>query len=215
LCDIVTCDFPGQFSNGKYIMGTHNDLTYVSGSLNYTTKIEVQCDTGYKMENSTIRICESNGTWSGDDPQCSIVQCRFKELNIIVNSHYILNGEIKFDADFANYNDTVSVVCIKGYRQDSNRNATCSADGTWSNQSSSCTIVTCLTPIETSYVKYQTWYNTSYGIFTNKLPYGASVNATCKQGALKGGSRIRYCQENGSWDGEIPVCGKCIVKISV
>jgi CUB/sushi domain-containing protein len=211
VCAIVTCSCPGEISNGKYI---YNRNDYVSGPLNYATKIEAHCAEGYKRIGSMERLCTSNGNWSDVDPYCSIVQCNIRDLGHVANGYYVLNGNKEPNTSFATYMQTASVVCTTGFRSVSDSTATCTSEGVWSRKPAACNIVTCLAPMETAVVKYKIWHNTSYGSFVNAFPFGAFSEVICVKGILKTGSKVRHCKSDGLWDGDDAVCGifcSCLV----
>ena len=57
---LVDCGDPGQPANGDVNFVT----TREEGVANYT------CNEGYNLTGVTQRICQSNGSWSGDVPIC-------------------------------------------------------------------------------------------------------------------------------------------------
>ena len=57
---LVDCGDPGQPANGNVSFVT----TREGGMANYT------CNEGYNLTGITQRICQSNGSWSGDVPTC-------------------------------------------------------------------------------------------------------------------------------------------------
>ena len=57
----IDCGFPDSPKNGQ-LRGHINTL--------YTSKVTYLCHTGYTLQGSNTRTCQSNGNWSGSVPQC-------------------------------------------------------------------------------------------------------------------------------------------------
>ena len=47
-----------------------NGVVYVEGNF-LNDKADYACDVGYKMAGQNQRICEKDGTWSGEPPKCN------------------------------------------------------------------------------------------------------------------------------------------------
>ncbi|MEQ2165259.1 hypothetical protein GOODEAATRI_015027 [Goodea atripinnis] len=59
---LISCGWLPPPTNGKK-QGT----TYLQGA-----KVQFSCDEGYTLSGSTVRTCQSNGKWSGEDTSCLI-----------------------------------------------------------------------------------------------------------------------------------------------
>ena len=58
----IDCGDPGIPTNVQ----RHGALSTV-----YTSEIRFSCTTGYTLQGSDRRTCQSNGEWSGSPPQCN------------------------------------------------------------------------------------------------------------------------------------------------
>ena len=47
-----------------------NGAVTASG-MNLSDTANYSCDTGYSLEGSAWRVCQSNGSWNGTDPTCT------------------------------------------------------------------------------------------------------------------------------------------------
>ena len=56
----VECSIPKQLDNG----------TVCFNGIEYNKKVEYKCDEGYSLVGPSIRFCQSNGTWSEEEPSC-------------------------------------------------------------------------------------------------------------------------------------------------
>ena len=85
---------------------TANQLT--EKGLNYGSVIRFECDPGYERSGLPTLLCQSNGTWSSDVPNCTRKRC-FK-------FPIIENGLIEERDKPYYYQDRVRVRCNKGFR---------------------------------------------------------------------------------------------------
>jgi len=76
--------------------------------LNYGTVIRYECDPGYERSGLPTLLCQSNGTWSSDVPNCTRKRCyNFAEIE---------NGIIENKEKPYYYQDRATVRCNKGFR---------------------------------------------------------------------------------------------------
>ncbi|CAH3141747.1 unnamed protein product [Porites lobata] len=85
------------------------------------------CDIGYlKINGSSERVCQANGTWSGQPPDCQVVSCRSLEPP--------KNGSVTPNSCTASpeYGKTCYFSCARGYRLHGEPFAFCHSNGQWS-----------------------------------------------------------------------------------
>jgi CUB/sushi domain-containing protein len=135
VCNVVTCDHPG---NNSVINGTYIDISdkfYLSGRKNYSQTIKVVCHTGYTVTSgSEIRSCQDNGTWSDIDPVCTIVKCFPLEKVDGVSYGYSFSNE----SNIYRLNATVNISCDNGMIPDGSKVRRCIENSTWDGISSTC-----------------------------------------------------------------------------
>jgi CUB/sushi domain-containing protein len=130
-CTLVTCDHPGRNAilNGNYTDGLGK--VYLSGPMNYSQTLEIQCDTGYKVSSEwNVRTCQENGLWSSVSAECIIVTCPPLETVPYIKNVYS-NGNFTFHS-------TVNVSCDSGTIQSGSSVRRCTENGTWDGTASTC-----------------------------------------------------------------------------
>ncbi|XP_018333054.1 sushi, von Willebrand factor type A, EGF and pentraxin domain-containing protein 1-like [Agrilus planipennis] len=67
-CEVVKCPKLKPPQNGYFIKNKGCGSTL-------NTACGVRCAIGYVLNGSSIRLCQKNGTWSGQEPQCQVKTC--------------------------------------------------------------------------------------------------------------------------------------------
>ena len=179
VCQPVTCPElpPVQFGTAD------------SSSRQYGDEVLFLCDSGYEMIGPSGVLCLADGTWDDDPPECAPVSCGLPPM-VDHAMPDLVNGTL-FPAH-------ITYVCDTGYRANGSGAASCLAEGSWSQPSLACEVMTC-TEIMASYFPGGT-------VIGGDFTYGAVVSFSCSEGyRLQGDSSIT-CQASGYWGGEIPVC---------
>uniref|UniRef100_A0A671WNK1 CUB and Sushi multiple domains 3 n=1 Tax=Sparus aurata TaxID=8175 RepID=A0A671WNK1_SPAAU len=160
------------------------------------SKVHFSCSEGYDLIGSSERMCFPNGTWSGTQPFCKAVQCG--------NPGTPSNGRV-FRLDGTTFSHSVIYSCMDGYLLTGATTRLCQANGTWSGVQPNCTMINCGDP----------------GVPANGLRYGEdftiaqNVSFQCQPGYRmeEDGSPVRTCTQNGTWNGNMPICtGKYFMK---
>ena len=86
------------------------------------------CDVGYILNGIQRRVCQFDGTWSGNLPSCQKVDCG--DPGEVENS-------VKSLADTL-YGSTVTYTCNSGYVISGPATRRCLADGSWSEYKPVC-----------------------------------------------------------------------------
>ncbi|KAH0502555.1 CUB and sushi domain-containing protein 3 [Microtus ochrogaster] len=179
---VISCGDPGIPANGL----RYGDDFVVGQNVSY------MCQPGYTMElnGSSVRMCTTNGTWSGLMPTCRAVTCSAPPQ--------ISNGRLEgtnFDWGFS-----ISYICSAGYELSFPAVLTCVGNGTWSGE-----VPQCLQPTRTSCdnpgVPRHGSQNNTFG-----FQVGSVVQFHCKKGHLLQGSTTRTCLSDLTWSGIQPEC---------
>ncbi|KAI8483449.1 hypothetical protein Bbelb_387810 [Branchiostoma belcheri] len=99
----------------------------VSGSNSYGDVVHFTCDQGHRLVGKSSLTCLSDGTWNGNSPTCTAVQCP----SLSPPLHGSVSGSNSYD-------DVVHFTCDQGYRLVGKSSLTCLSDGTWSGRSATC-----------------------------------------------------------------------------
>ncbi|XP_035681594.1 E-selectin-like [Branchiostoma floridae] len=175
----------------------YGNVTCDSGSnFRYPEACNFSCDPGYQLTptSSSVRHCQADATWSGNDAECIGVRC--PDLSRPTNGRMSCDNGSSF-----RHPETCTFTCNHGYRLTTGSNSisrTCRADGTWSGSTARC-IVEC-----PSLASPQNGGMTC----TNRLENGRCT-FTCNHGYHLQGSSEVVCGADGQWRGTPPSCAAC------
>ncbi|XP_069096987.1 sushi, von Willebrand factor type A, EGF and pentraxin domain-containing protein 1 isoform X1 [Pleurodeles waltl] len=172
----VKCKKPGHPEHG-HSTGDMNSI----GSV-----ISFSCNDGYLLTGPLKVTCMDSGEWSDIPPYCQAISCG----DAVVPDNGAVEG-----SNFT-FGNTVIYSCNKGYSLLGPKEASCLANGTWSNPPPSCEVVMCPTPEDVSNGKYT----------LTGQSYLSTVLYTCINGySLQGSSKLT-CEASGQWSGLNPTC---------
>ena len=117
-----------------------DDGTRLAGKgLNYGTVIRYECKPGYERSGLPTLLCQSNGTWSSDVPNCTRKRC--------YNFPKIENGIIeKKDRVKYYFTDRATVRCNKGFRLIGTNEISCGPEEEFTNLPTCVNIDECANP---------------------------------------------------------------------
>ncbi|KAI1894595.1 hypothetical protein AGOR_G00117390 [Albula goreensis] len=175
------CGSPDPITNG-----------HISGDgFSYRDTVVYQCNLGFRLIGTSVRICQQDHKWSGNAPVCVPITCGHPGNP----AHGRTNG-----SEF-NLNDIVNFTCNTGYLLHGAMRAQCRVNGQWSNPLPVCRVLNCSDPgfVENAIRHSQQRYPESFS-------YRASVMYHCKRGFYLLGSSVLTCQSNAFWDRSLPKC---------
>lgn len=179
ICQPVDCGTPEAPSNG-HVESSHTDLG--SETLYY-------CDKGYQLFGNDTRVCSAEATWSGDLPQCHLVDCG--EITPPEKGFVMGVG--------TRYRDEVKFTCEEGYVIEGESQAQCLETGNWSAVLPTCKPVSCGTPPLPPNVQRPS-DSSKLLVYRDKLSY------RCQEGYIMRGDLTIKCLQNGQWS---QVQGQC------
>ncbi|KAJ8250433.1 hypothetical protein COCON_G00223550 [Conger conger] len=175
------CGSPDPITNG-----------HISGDgFSYRDTVVYQCNLGFRLIGTSVRICQQDHKWSGHAPVCVPITC----------GHPGNPAQGRTNGSEFNLNDIVNFTCYTGYLLHGAARAQCRANGQWSNSLPVCRVVNCSDPgfVENAIRHSQHNYPESFS-------YQASVMYHCKRGFYLLGSSVLTCQSNAFWDRSLPKC---------
>ena len=98
------------------------------------------------------------------------------------------NGNVTCPSNTSVFQDTCTYYCNRGYQLEGNRQTRCSADGTWSSEPVTCTILTCNDP-EVEITNSQSVGDCS------SVTYGSSCLLNCSSGYNVSGNGEHVCDD--------------------
>ncbi|KAL9960492.1 hypothetical protein ACROYT_G033960 [Oculina patagonica] len=190
-CEAITCPALPAPSNGARL-GCSGNETMV-----YDTVCQLSCNYGYIGSGSQVRRCQHNGTWSGQDFTCQIINCTSLTADP--------SGPLRMSSCDNHYGAECNFSCAIGYRLNGSSTVTCVAPGNqhpgmWNNTIPTCEVITCpALPAPSN--------GTKLGCPVNATIYYDTVcQFSCNNGYIGSGSQVRRCQHNGAWSGQDFTC---------
>lgn len=175
-CSVGGCGDPGTPKNGRKV-----GVTYSVNS-----KVYFGCEFGYELMGSEDRKCQPNGSWTGQQPVCTIVDCGLPPQPV---NGWSIGNQTKFRS-------VIKFKCNKGYNLVGSETRICTSDKKWGGREAKCEAVDCgqiSAPVNGS-------------ITGDKSTYPSYVDIYCDQGFILRGSHRRKCQANGQWNGTDASC---------
>ncbi|XP_078702320.1 CUB and sushi domain-containing protein 3-like isoform X2 [Branchiostoma floridae x Branchiostoma belcheri] len=146
--------------------------------------VTFSCNEGYELIGPENRTCQTNQSWSGEQPKCSGKLCQ----QLMAPSNGNISGG-------SSYGDVVTYYCDAGYEISGDEERTCQSDQTWSGTQPSCVRKLC-----------QQLMTPSNGNISGGISYGDVVTYHCDAGYEISGDEERTCQSDQTWSGTQPSC---------
>ncbi|KAL9960532.1 hypothetical protein ACROYT_G034004 [Oculina patagonica] len=126
---VITCPALPAPPNGTRLGCQGNATMY------YNTSCQFSCNNGYIGSGSQVRRCQHNGTWSGQDSTCQIINCTAMAVDPA--------GQLRMSSCDNHYGSNCNFSCTIGYRLNGSSTVTCVAPGNqhpgvWNNTIPTC-----------------------------------------------------------------------------
>ncbi|XP_076439986.1 sushi, von Willebrand factor type A, EGF and pentraxin domain-containing protein 1-like isoform X2 [Babylonia areolata] len=178
VCFPVECPQPAQPDHGA---------VNVKG-LTFTSKVEYTCQSDYRLEGPSVRTCEADGSWSGEEPTCLSITCE--------PPPDIAHGQ--YDYKDLKVGSIVRYTCDKGYRLEGYEVRRCQSDLTLSGSEPTCVSIICPAPAHPLYG--------SVSLSDATLIVGTRATYTCDLGYDLVGEAVLTCGTRGVFIGTPPSC---------
>ena len=175
ICLKISCGVPPGIAHGT-ITTTGYDFEDI---LSYT------CQEGYELHGVEQQTCDSDGSWTNEQPQCVPITC----VDPPIVPHATYAGDLY-------YSRKILYTCDKGYEIVGDIVLKCGSDRQWLGQVTRCAPVTCGVPPSVP----------NSILMGMDFTFNSSVSYQCIRGFYIEGNSELTCSELGMWIGDIPEC---------
>ena len=164
----------------------------------------VECEDGYNRSGDSSQYsCGLNGTevvwmFTGSGVTCSPGKVTtYVAIATLFICYYIAvscvslsdpeNGNVTCPSNTSVFQDTCTYYCNRGYQLEGNRQTRCNADGTWSSEPVTCTILKCNDP--------EVEIANSQSVGVCNVTYGSSCPLNCSKGFTASGNGEHVCDD--------------------
>ncbi|XP_074641309.1 sushi, von Willebrand factor type A, EGF and pentraxin domain-containing protein 1-like [Tubulanus polymorphus] len=186
-------------SQSNFCKGCDIPITIEHGSVSWRklkpgSESTYSCDSGYYMAGQRSRICMVYSDWHGTEPKCERVRCG--KPASITRGHVVAKGYA--------FGDRAYYSCERDNYLVGNSSMICLETGVWSSRPPVCKKVTCKPPN----------YKLVWHVDGRKSKYypADQIRITCHPAYVLRGQSSLFCQEDGSWSDNFPICipSRCV-----
>ena len=178
VCLPVRCPQPNTVNSGRIIGSVYH----------FQSVVDYVCDSGYILHGDQRRVCQSDGSWSGNTPVCKRTKCHGPET--------LQNGIIRSNAHEYEPGETIKYACHIGFEMLGKTTRTCKSDGTWTGHTPRCNVLFCVKPEKVRHGH----------VLAGDMSYGSMAEYSCDEGYQLDGPTTRMCSSDKQWSGNEPAC---------
>ncbi|XP_023237075.1 CUB and sushi domain-containing protein 3-like [Centruroides sculpturatus] len=165
-------------------------IVYLNGTTHLGSIARFSCVVGYELNGNVFRECLENGQWSGDVPNCEVVDCG--------HPPDIKNGRTVLKSSSTTYGSVVKYECSSTYKMNGPDIRKCLENGSWSDTQPRCQVIDCGKP--------KTIKNGLSHLLNDSTHVNSMVQYECSSGFQIVGSPHNICLGTGKWSGPRPLC---------
>ncbi|KAM9852647.1 beta-2-glycoprotein 1-like [Aulostomus maculatus] len=210
LCDGqcgLSCVAPGRVCLWPLPPSDNAVVRLLSPTPTFSALLEVRCKPGFTLPNgldATIRRCQGDRQWSGDEPICTEAQSpdAITARTCPLPEEVINTFSIQGDAAFGT---SIRYSCLSGADIVGSSENFCQDNQTWQYPHPICKKVYCQPPQEVEQ---------GYVVAVQKTEYdvGFDIHYLCKKNFQLDGPQKVTCLPNGSWSALPPYCrARCLI----
>uniref|UniRef100_A0A1A7WYY3 Beta-2-glycoprotein 1 n=2 Tax=Iconisemion striatum TaxID=60296 RepID=A0A1A7WYY3_9TELE len=210
LCDGqcgLSCVVPGRTCPWPLPLSEDSEARLLSPTHSFSALLEVRCKPGFTLPGGldvTVRRCQGDRQWSGDEPICTGTQppehaagqkC---PLSAEVRDTFSIQGD-------ASVGTSIRYSCLSGAGVVGTTENFCQDNQTWQHPHPICRKVFCLPPREVEQ---------GYVVAVQKTEYevGFDIHYLCRKNYRLDGPQKITCLSNGSWSASPPHCrARCVI----
>ncbi|KAK7501166.1 hypothetical protein BaRGS_00007651, partial [Batillaria attramentaria] len=188
-CTVFRCPDLKEPKHGYFVNNQCNNV--------FNAACGLRCRPGYELRGSSLRICQEDGSWSGQDTECVLKTC--PALPAPKNGHMVCTTD-----DFR-YPTVCRFTCQAGYQLLGSRKRSCLAIAFWTGIAARCREITCppLPEIRDGLI-------TPAACSEGEVPFGTTCQLSCLLGYKLHGPPAKQCTPDGTWSAISNEPSQCI-----
>nr|XP_050028047.1 complement C2-like [Dermacentor andersoni] len=154
----------------------------------------------YRLSGADSAICQPNGNWSSPIPTCEDTYCKDPGVSPVGNRVLFLGPDV-YNKECCPPETSAVFTCPENYELEGEMETTCTSNGNWSHPRPKCRPEGACDD-----------FDVINGIVRGKRSGGEfyvpgdSVFVSCYPGFRVNGTDQLYCEDDGYWDDDVPVC---------